>query len=146
MNDTLLKICGIILIGLLLTNCKDSQTAKPVFVSTKYTKDTVDLELRQVVNLSSNGDFIAIYYKESASFGSGNKVMKLYSRDSISVDECFYGAHTLGITDWNDSTLIVKCAVSSGHGDKAYRKWYLDNSVDKNDRIGDFKIIYMKNY
>lgn len=135
------------MIGLLLTSCKVGQSDNPVFVSTKYTKDTVDLELRQIVNLSSNGDFIAIFFKESSmSFGSGNKVMKLYSRDSLSVNECFYGSHPLEITDWNDSSLIIKCSVSTGHGDKAYRKWYLDNSVDKNDKIGNFKIIYMKNY
>jgi hypothetical protein len=146
MIDKLLKIYGIIIIGLFLTNCKDNQSDKPAFVSTHFTKDTADLELREVVNLSSNGNFIAIYYKESSSFGSGNKVMKLYSEDSISIDECFYGAHPLAVTHWNDSTLIIKCAVSSGHGNKAYRKWYLDNSVDKNDKIGDFRISYMKNY
>ena len=80
------------------------------------------------------------------SFGSGNKVMKLYSSDSLSVDECFYSSHPLEITDWNDSLLIIKCSVFTGHGDKAYRKWYLDNSIDKNDEIGNFKTIYMKNY
>lgn len=147
MIDNYTKIFGFILIGIFLVCCKESQPEKPEFVSTKFVNDTTDLKLRQVIKLVPDDNFVAIFYKESSmSFGSGNKFMKLYNKDSVSIDECFYGAHPLGITDWNDSTLIIKCAVSSGHGDKKYRKWYLDNSVDKNDKIGDLNIIYMKNY
>jgi hypothetical protein len=147
MIKTLVKICGLIIVGLFLNSCRESQSDRPEFISTKFINDTIDLNLRQLINISPKGNFIAIFYKESSmSFGSGNKVMKLYSRDSLSIDECFYGAHPLAVTDWNDSTLIIKCSVSSGHGDKTYRKWYLDNSVDKNTMIGDLNIIYMKNY
>lgn len=147
MTDNFIKICRLILIGVFLVCCKEKQSDRPEFIPTKFINDTTDLKLRQVIRLTPSDNFVAIFYKESSmSFGSGNKVMKLYTKDSISIDECFYGAHPLGVTDWNDSTLIIKCAVSSGHGEKEYRKWYLDNSVDRNDQIGDLKIIYMKNY
>lgn len=146
MKIDITNICGLLLIGMLLTNCRNDQAGKPGFVPTAYAKDTLALELKQLVTVSSKGDFIAIYHSVSSNFGSGNTLMKLYSKDSISVDECLYGSHPLALTDWNDTTLVIKCAVSSVHGNKAYRRWYLDNSVDKNDSIGYFKIRYMKNY
>lgn len=120
---------------------------KPDFVPTKYVSDTTNLKLRQVVKNRTSNQFIAVYYADSEmSFGSGNKIVKLYSSDSISIDECFYGAHPLGVTNWTDSTIIMKCAASAGHGNRQYRKWYLANSVDKNKKLGEYRLIYMKNY
>lgn len=120
---------------------------KSDFVATKFVSDTTNLKLRQVVENLCKNQFIAVYYADSDwSFGSGNKIVKLYSSDSISIDERFYGAHPISIINWTDSTIIIKCSVSSGHGNQQYRKWYLNNSVDKNEKLGQYNLIYKKNY
>ena len=131
-----------------MTNCNRTDSIKKnEFVSTNFKADTCNLVVRQIYKNPKQNDFLVVFFKESSmSFGSGNKLMKLYNSDSISVDECFYGAHPLIIKDWNDSLIYIDVEVFSGHGDSTYRDWYLDNSVDKNDNIGGYKIHYNKNY
>lgn len=111
----------------------------------RFVDDVKKMILEQVSKSPDSLYFLAVYFDESGSL-SGNKVLKLYNKDSMSIDERHYGAHPLEVVGWKDSTIVFKAEVFSAHGDSAYRKWYLDASVDKNKRIGRFAIRYHKNY
>jgi hypothetical protein len=112
----------------------------------KFIDDVKEMELEQVVSSADKKFFLGVYFDERGSL-SGHKVVRLYDgRDSLSVDEANYGGHPLEVVAWGDSTITFKARVFSAHGDSAYRKWYLDASVDKNKRIGSFAIRYQKNY
>ena len=144
------KISRILLISItvLLWSCVERNAeTKPEFISTKYQSDINKHTVIQLFEDPNSNDFIVVFYKESSmSFGSGNNIIKLYSKDSFSIDENFYGAHPLEVSYWKDSIIFIDCSVYSAHGDSIYRKKYLDNSVDKNMAIGKYKIEYIKNY
>ena len=141
-------VLKLLLIIMLFGNCTGKIIDNKLdFISTNFISDTSKFELEQVYMNPKSKDFVAIFFNESSmSFGSGNKIMKLYSKDSMSIAECFYGAHPLEIINWLDSTIKIECAVYSAHGDSKYREWYLDQSVNKNGKIGQYKIDYIKNY
>lgn len=96
------------------------------------------LVLRSMVNLWSC--FTRIKW------GGNGKIVKLYSRDSISIDEKYYGEHPMVVAELVDSSITFIACVYDAHGDSIYRKWYLDNSVDKNIKIGRHKITYRNNH
>lgn len=138
----------ITLILLLLTfgyqeHLEDADAASKL--PTRFAEDVNKMILRQVIKSPDSLYLLAVYFDESGSL-SGNKVVKLYDKDSVSIDERHYGAHPLEVLAWKDSTITIKAGVFSAHGDSAYRKWYLDKSVDKNSRIGFFDITYRKEY
>ena len=149
MQNRLILYFTVAIIVIIILSCSSRETRykKPDFISTDFRADTSNYKLRQLISNPGADDFVAVYFKESSmSFGSGGKLIKLYNKDSISIDECYYGAHPLIATSWFDSTIIFECSVYSAHGDSAYRRKYLDNSVDKNSMIGKYRIEYVKNY
>ena len=107
------------------------------FKSTSYSADKIQYGEGRLIKNPNSDDFIVMYIEESSmSFGSSIRIIKLYTKDSISIDECYYGWHTLDIKTWTNSIITFTCGVYSATGDTEYRKWYLDNSVDKNQMIG----------
>ncbi|MFC0878912.1 hypothetical protein ACE01N_20125 [Saccharicrinis sp. FJH2] len=149
MINRLIIIFFVTIIGIIISACSSGETSykKPDFISTDFKDDTANYKLRQLIDNPNGDDFIAVFFKESSmSFGSGGKIIKLYNKDSISIDECYYGAHPLIAKTWLDSTIILECKVYSAHGDSINRRKYLDSSVDKNDIIGHYHIDYIKNY
>lgn len=112
---------------------------------TRFVDDVKKMILEQVSNSPDSLYFLAVYFDESRSI-SGNKVVKLYGKDSLSIDERFYGAHPLEVVGWKDSAVVFKAEVFSAHGDSASRKRYLDAFLDRNQNIGHFAIRYEKNY
>ena len=117
----------------------------PLKSPTRFAEDVNKMILRQVSKSPDSLYFLAVYFDESRSL-SGNKVVKLYGKDSVSIDERFYGAHPLEVVGWNDSTVVFRAEVFSAHGDSTMRKRYLDGFVDRNKRIGHFTIRYQRNY
>jgi hypothetical protein len=113
--------------------------------SSKYGDDLKRFELSQIVKSPVSKEFIAIFHDASSSL-SGNNLLKLYSEDSSSIGELYYGAHPLEISSWSGSSITLNACMYSAHGDSTYRKWALDNSVDKNLAIGKYKLSYNKNY
>src|SRR5688572_2730318 len=91
------------------------------FIATKYTDDLKKYTFLQYILSPSQKEFIGVFHDESGSL-SGNNLIKIYSPDSMSYDELYYGAHPLEITSWTDSAIIIKASVYSVHGDSAYRK------------------------
>jgi hypothetical protein len=72
--------------------------------------------------------------------------MKLYSMDSISIDEAHFGALPIEIKKWENLNIYLSIEVYSAHGDSTTRKRYLDNSTNRNKRLGPFKLFYEKSY
>ena len=70
----------------------------------------------------------------------------MYSGDSTSIAQLYYGAHLLKISKWTDSLILIDAGVFSAHGDSVQRKLYLDGSVDKNKSLGNYQIKYNKDY
>ena len=133
------------LVFILFLSCSDTDSSKRKLISTKFIDDVKQYKLEQQISSLSNKHFMAIYYDETKSM-SGVKILKLYNKDSFSIDEKFFGAHPLKISNWTDSIVWIDASVFSAHGDSLYRRIYLDGSVDKNKRIGKYKIEYNKNY
>jgi hypothetical protein len=133
------------LIALSFFSCSITDKNKREFISTKFIDDLNQYKLEQKFNSPNNKDFIGIYYDETRSL-SGIKILKLYSGDSSSVAELYFGAHPLEISNWVDTFIVMNAGVFSAHGDSTYRKIYLDGSVDKNKSIGKYQIEYKKNY
>lgn len=124
-------------------NDLDKKTSNP----TTFSSDSSIMTIQQFLKNPYSEDFLVVYYKESSmSFGSGIKVLKLYSSDSIAIDENFYGAHPLTIKNWSDSTILMHVEVFSSHGDSLYRRTYLNNSIKGKTSIGNYAINYMKDY
>jgi hypothetical protein len=91
------------------------------------------------------GEFVALYFDENRSL-SGNRILRLYSRDSVFIEELLYGAHPMEIISHSDSSITIEVGVCSGHGDLAYRTWYLDHFTSSNPKIGQYRIHYIKDY
>ncbi len=121
---------------------KDDPVLKP---PTRFADDVNKMILRQVSKSPDSLYFLAVYFDESRSL-SGNKVVKLYGTDSLSVDEALYGAHPLEVVRWNDCTIICKVEVFSANGDSTFDKQYLDAFLDRNKKIGHFVIRYEMHY
>lgn len=131
-----------ILIFLFLISCSVNQQKKDI--GTIFSNDIKEDSLLNIVSLPDRKEFIAKFiYPAGLSYGVS---LKLYSTDSVSTDVLYFGEHPLTITSWNDSTIMIDACVFSVHGDSAYRKFYLDNSVDKNRQLGKYKIKYSKMY
>ena len=111
------------LMALSFFSCNSTDKNKREFISTKYIDDLNQYKLEQKYNSPNNKDFIGIYYDETKSL-SGIKILKLYSGDSSSVAELYFGAHPLEISNWVDTAIVINTGVFSAHGDSAYRKIY----------------------
>jgi hypothetical protein len=137
-----MKIIYCLLLLIAVISCSDSTEKK--FVATKYSDDLDSLTFRQIYSSPINGEFIGIFWKPWGL--GGHKVLKLYSADSISIAELDYGEHPMEIISWKDSLIVLNAYTWGSKEDSAYIRWYLDNSVDKNNRIGIYKLIYHKSY
>lgn len=125
-----------------LVSCSVNKQKKDI--GTIFSNDVKKDSLLSVVSLSDSKEFIAKFiYPAGLSYGQS---LKLYSADSISTDVLYFGEHPLIIRSWNDSTIIIDVCVFSVHGDSAYRKLYLDNSVANNNQLGKYRINYSKTY
>jgi hypothetical protein len=132
-------------IFLLLTMCGCSdEPARPAFVPTKYADDLTQDTLRQMVHSPLNKEFIGIFWKVRGL--GGHKVLRLYSADSISIGELNYGEHPMEIVSWKNTLIVLNACIGSSIENSAYNRWYLDNSVDKNNHIGSYKLVYHKSY
>jgi hypothetical protein len=124
--------------------CNEQESS---FIATNFENDRDTLELRQVFSEPNGPHFIGIFFKDSDySFGSGHKVMRLYTADSISIDELHFGAFPLEIKRWEKANIYLSAEVYSAHGDSATRRTYLNTSTNRNKRIGAFNLLYEKKY
>jgi hypothetical protein len=124
--------------------CQYSST-DDTFKPTRFAEDVKRLKLEQVSSSPDKKHFLGVFFDESRSM-SGIKVAKLYNMDSVSVSEAYFGAHPLEVSSWSNAGIVFKAGVFSAHGDSAIRKRYLDGSVDRNAKIGEYKVFYQKDY
>src|SRR5690606_5805585 len=132
------------LLFIIFIGCQSS-TTDTTFKPTSFAEDVKTLKLEQVFDSPDRNNFLGIFYDETKSL-SGNKIVKLYSTDSISIDECYYGAHPLEVDHWTDSGIVFMAGVFSHHGDSLARKRYLDWSVDGETILGRYNVKYKKDY
>ena len=135
---------GAPLLLILFIGCQSS-TTNNTFKPTRFAEDVQTLKLEQLFTSPDKNNFLGVFYDENKSM-SGIKVVKLYNTDSISIDECYYGAHPLQVDSWNDSGIVFRAGVFSHHGDSLARKRYLDDSVDPDTVIGRYTVRYKKDY
>src|SRR4051812_20990455 len=91
------------LLLLVVTGCHENRT-KPEFILSKFSDDRKRYTLRERFNSPVTKEFICIFYEDKGATAAG-KIMKLYSADSTSIDERYYGEHPLNVVRWNDSTI-----------------------------------------
>ena len=128
----------------MLLGC-DGSGSERAFRSTRFANDMKEFKLEEVASSPLHDGFVALYYDENSSM-SGNKILKLYSKDSVSIADLFYRAHPMELVSWNDMLITFAVGVYSAHGDLKNRRWYLDNSVDGKHLLGRYRIAYEKDY
>ncbi len=128
---------------LLLLSCSTLEMQNEAAV-TSFVNDTAKMRLDQLLVLPNN-EFIGLYFDENSSL-SGNRRIRLYTPDSLCIDQLSFGAHPMTIISHTDSTVTIEVSVYSAHGDSVYRSWYLDNSVDGKTPLGPYEIHYVKDY
>lgn len=128
----------------LIFGCQ-SRSTDDTFKPTRFAEDVKTLKLEQVYSSPDRKHFLGVFYDESRSL-SGVKVVKLYYMDSLSTSEAYFGAHPLEVSSWSDSGIVFTAGVFSAHGDSPTRKRYLDGSVDRNTKIGEYNVYYQKDY
>ena len=87
---------------------------------------------------SDSAYYIVLIYRESdMAFGSGHKILGLYTQSNKILDECIFGEFPIFFDSWKGNTIALK-TVPNDKG--SYNFHYVNSWIEQNKKIKNFDL------